>query len=60
MAKKSEVAEDKWAFSEKVLLAQIGIKRKIMYRKAKTFEFTHPIVVECSQELDFLINKYQL
>lgn len=45
-------------FSEKVLLALIGIKRKIMYRRAKTFGFTHPIVVECSQELDELINKY--
>ena len=45
-------------FNEKALLVQIGIKRKIMYRKAKTFGFTHPLVVECSQELDVLINKY--
>lgn len=45
-------------FSEKVLLAHIGIKRRIMYRRAKTFGFTHPIVVESSQELDVLINKY--
>ena len=45
-------------FSEKVLLAHIGIKRRIMYRRAKTFGFRHPIVVESSQELDVLINKY--
>ncbi|MER2090677.1 MAG: aspartyl-phosphate phosphatase Spo0E family protein [Sporosarcina sp.] len=44
--------------NEKMLLAQIGIKRKIMYRRAKTFGFTDPRVVECSQELDVLINKY--
>jgi stage 0 sporulation regulatory protein len=45
-------------YSEKVLLAHIGIKRRIMYRRAKTFGSTHPKVVECSQELDVLINKY--
>ncbi len=45
--------------NEKALLLQIGIKRKIMYRRAKIFGFTHPLVVECSQELDVLINKYQ-
>jgi stage 0 sporulation regulatory protein len=45
--------------NEKALLFQIGIKRKIMYRRAKNFGFTHPLVVECSQELDMLINKYQ-
>jgi len=45
--------------NEKALLFQIGLKRKVMYRKAKTFGYTHPIVVACSQELDELINKYQ-
>jgi len=45
-------------FSEKFLLAYIAIKKRIMYRRAKTFGFTHPTVVESSQELDVLINKY--
>ena len=45
--------------NEKALLIQIGIKRKVMYRKAKTFGYTHPLVVACSQELDELINRYQ-
>ncbi|TQR15646.1 aspartyl-phosphate phosphatase Spo0E family protein [Psychrobacillus soli] len=44
---------------EKTLLLQIAIKRKIMYRKAKNYGFTHPTVVECSQELDQLLNRYQ-
>ncbi|MFJ8064053.1 Spo0E family sporulation regulatory protein-aspartic acid phosphatase [Psychrobacillus sp. NPDC096426] len=44
---------------EKALLFQIALKRKIMYRKAKNYGFTHPAVVECSQELDILLNKYQ-
>nr|WP_313890893.1 aspartyl-phosphate phosphatase Spo0E family protein [Psychrobacillus sp.] len=48
----------KTALCEKELLIQIGIKRKAMYKKAKSFGFTHPIVVSCSQELDVLINKY--
>ena len=46
-------------FDEKTLLLQIGIKRKVMYRRAKTFGYTHPLVVACSQELDVLINRYQ-
>ena len=45
--------------NEKALLFQIGIKRKVMYRSAKTFGYTHPLVVACSQELDVLINRYQ-
>lgn len=44
---------------EKALLFQIAIKRKIMYKKAKDYGFTHPTVVSCSQELDELLNKYQ-
>lgn len=44
---------------EKALLIQIGIKRKVMYRKAKMLGFTHPLVVACSQELDQLLNRYQ-
>ncbi|HJF33443.1 MAG TPA: aspartyl-phosphate phosphatase Spo0E family protein [Sporosarcina psychrophila] len=46
-------------FNEKALLVQIGIKRKVMYKRAKIFGYTHPLVVECSQELDVLINRYQ-
>ncbi|MEI4770827.1 aspartyl-phosphate phosphatase Spo0E family protein [Psychrobacillus sp. FJAT-51614] len=41
------------------LMFQIDIKRKDMYRKAKKFGFTHPIVVSVSQELDRLLNRYQ-
>ncbi|MFB7157287.1 MULTISPECIES: Spo0E family sporulation regulatory protein-aspartic acid phosphatase [unclassified Lysinibacillus] len=40
------------------LKMEIEIKRKIMYRKAKALGFTHPSVVDCSQELDVLLNKY--
>jgi stage 0 sporulation regulatory protein len=29
-----------------------------MYKKAKDLGFTHPAVVDCSQELDVLLNKY--
>ncbi|MEQ6355347.1 aspartyl-phosphate phosphatase Spo0E family protein [Lysinibacillus sp. M3] len=40
------------------LKIKIEIKRKIMYRKAMDLGFTHPSVVDCSQELDVLLNKY--
>jgi stage 0 sporulation regulatory protein len=43
---------------EKSLSIRIGIKRKVMYRRAKHFGYTHPFVVSCSQELDELINRY--
>ena len=45
-------------FKEKKFLLQIGIKRRVMYRRAKTFGYTHPLVVSYSQELDVLINRY--
>lgn len=45
-------------FNKKILLLQIGIKRKVMYRRAKIFGYTHPLVVSCSQELDVLIDRY--
>jgi len=45
-------------FDEKKLLLQIGIKRKVMYRRSKKFGYTHPLVVSYSQELDVLINRY--
>ena len=44
--------------SKKFLKAEIEIKRKVMYKKAKDLGFTHPHVVHCSQELDDLLNKY--
>lgn len=43
---------------KKVLKVFIEIKRKDMYRKAQELGFTHPEVVNCSQELDQLLNKY--
>ncbi|WP_342598215.1 aspartyl-phosphate phosphatase Spo0E family protein [Psychrobacillus sp. FSL H8-0483] len=49
----------KSVMNKKALLIQIGIKRKVMYRKAKMLGFTHPMVVACSQELDQLLNRYQ-
>lgn len=42
-----------------VLLTEIIKCKRKMYRKAKHLGFTHPSVVQCSQELDDLINKYQ-
>lgn len=43
---------------KKVLKVFIEIKRKDMYRKAQELGFTHPDVVNCSQQLDQLLNKY--
>lgn len=42
-----------------VLLEEISERKRKMYKKAKHFGFTHPSVIECSQELDNLLNKYQ-
>lgn len=42
------------------LSLMINKQRKVMYKKAKDFGFTHPSVVQCSQELDALLNRYQL
>ena len=41
-----------------ILKLRIEIKRKNMYKKAKELGFTHPQVVNCSQELDELLNNY--
>ena len=43
---------------KKRLKFEIEIKRRIMYKKAKDLGFTHPQVVNCSQELDALLNLY--
>ena len=45
-------------FSRTFLKVEIEIKRRIMYKKAKNLGYTHPLVVNCSQELDTLLNKY--
>lgn len=44
---------------QKALLLRIELKKQDMYRKAKNLGFTHPVVVNCSQELDELLNRYQ-
>ncbi|MBD8034929.1 aspartyl-phosphate phosphatase Spo0E family protein [Solibacillus sp. Sa1YVA6] len=43
---------------KKMLKLRIELKRKYMYKKAKNLGYTHPQVVNCSQELDELLNKY--
>ncbi len=43
---------------KKMLKLKIEIKRIEMYKKAKDLSFTHPQVVNCSQELDVLLNNY--
>lgn len=43
---------------KKMLKILIEVKRKMMYKKAKHLGYTHPEVVDCSQELDVLLNKY--
>lgn len=43
---------------KKYLMFVIEIKRKIMYKKAKKLGFTNPQVVNYSQDLDNLLNKY--
>nr|WP_019414428.1 aspartyl-phosphate phosphatase Spo0E family protein [Paenisporosarcina sp. TG20] len=42
-----------------ILLQQIKFKQKMMYTRANYFGLTHSSVLECSQELDNLLNKYQ-
>ena len=44
---------------KRILSKQIRSKRKDMYMQAQNFGFTHPTVVETSQELDILLNRYQ-
>lgn len=41
------------------LLKQIKVKQRIMYTKANYFGLKHSSVLECSKELDNLLNKYQ-
>ena len=41
---------------EKIVELKIEIKRNEMYEKAKDLGFTHTQVVNCSQELDELLN----
>ncbi|MEK4229646.1 aspartyl-phosphate phosphatase Spo0E family protein [Solibacillus sp. FSL H8-0538] len=43
---------------KKVLKFLIEFKRKVMYKKAKDLGYTHPEVVNYSQELDELLNKF--
>ncbi|GLC88950.1 aspartyl-phosphate phosphatase Spo0E family protein [Lysinibacillus piscis] len=40
------------------LKIMIEMKRKIMYKKAEHLGFTHPAVVQYSQQLDVLLNRY--
>lgn len=48
----------KFLLFKKLLKIRIETKRKLMYKKAKDLGFTHPEVVNCSRELDELLNKY--
>ncbi|SDY30452.1 stage 0 sporulation regulatory protein [Evansella caseinilytica] len=41
------------------LLGEIKLKQNEMYSKAKSYGYTDPRVVFCSQDLDTLLNKYQ-
>ncbi|PLR69398.1 MULTISPECIES: aspartyl-phosphate phosphatase Spo0E family protein [Bacillaceae] len=45
--------------SKSQLLASIDLKRKEMIDTAKTGGYTSVGAVQCSQELDMLLNKYQ-
>jgi len=46
-------------YKQNMLLKQINQKRTDMYAKAAKYGFTDSIVVQCSQELDSLLNQYQ-
>lgn len=49
-----------FAFFESLNLKRhIKRKQQEMYMKANQYGMTDPIVVNCSQELDALLNKYQ-
>ena len=45
--------------SNQILLGEINVKKRDMYKKAKHFGLSHPSVITCSQELDVLLNCYQ-
>jgi stage 0 sporulation regulatory protein len=49
----------KTVYKQHVLLKQINLKKKDMYKKAKQLGYTHALVVASSQELDTLLNHYQ-
>jgi stage 0 sporulation regulatory protein len=49
----------KTVYKQHVLLKEINLKKKDMYKKAKQLGYTHALVVACSQELDTLLNHYQ-
>ncbi len=49
----------KMVYKQHLLLKQINLKKKDMYKKAKQFGYTHAQVVTSSQELDALLNQYQ-
>jgi stage 0 sporulation regulatory protein len=49
----------KMVYKQHLLLKQINLKKKDMYKKAKQFGYTHAQVVALSQELDKLLNNYQ-
>ncbi len=42
-----------------ILTQKINVIRKYMYILAKRRGYTHPTVVNCSQRLDLLLNRYQ-
>ncbi|WP_342576001.1 aspartyl-phosphate phosphatase Spo0E family protein [Solibacillus sp. FSL K6-1781] len=45
-------------FLKLILKLRIERKRKHLYKKVNHLGFTHPEVVNCSQKLDGLLNKY--
>ena len=49
----------KRVYKQHLLLKQIKLKKKDMYKKAKQLGYTHAQVVASSQELDTLLNHYQ-
>ncbi len=49
----------KLVYKQHLLLKQINLKKKDMYKKAKQLGYTHAQVVASSQELDKLLNHYQ-
>jgi len=49
----------KMIYHKLILLSQINVKKREMYRKTNDFGMTDPRVVACSQELDTLLNEYQ-
>lgn len=42
-----------------ILIQKINVIRKCMYVLARRLGYTHPSVVNCSQKLDLLLNRYQ-